>query len=155
MSRLLAIDTNLLVLLTVGTASESFIARHKRTQAYTAADFLLLQTLIAGADGVLFTPHVLAETSNLIRQFGNPGLRDILVVFRGVVERTREVFVRSADAVRRPEFRYLGLTDAGLLTIEEDDVMLLTDDFDLYRASLSSGRRPINFSHERETWLGL
>ncbi|TXM67111.1 hypothetical protein FV222_24890 [Methylobacterium sp. WL103] len=155
MRRVLAIDTNLLVLLIVGTASPSFIGRHKRTQTYTVEDFQLLLSLIAAAESCLFTPHVLAETSNLVRQFGKPGLTDILNVFCGMVERTREVQVRGLEAVRRPEFAYLGLTDAGLLTVDAGDVTLLTDDFDLYRASLSAGRRPINFSHQREVWLGV
>ena len=44
---------------------------------------------------------------------------------------------------------------ASWLAIEAGDITLLTDDFDLYRASLAAGRQPINFSHERETWLGL
>lgn len=155
MSRVLAIDTNLLVLLIVGTASPAFIARHKRTQIFTEEDLNLLQSLISKADACIFTPHVLAETSNLIRQFANPGRQQILDIFCRVIEGGREVQISSIKAVRRPEFRYLGLTDAGLLTIDVDDVTLLTDDFDLYRASLSAGRKPINFSHERETWFGV
>ena len=155
MRRVLAIDTNLLVLLIVRTASPAFIARHKRTQTFTSEDFQLLQILIGRADACVFTPHVLAKASNLIRQFANPGLQQILEIVRRVIEGGREVRARSAVAVRRPEFRYLGLTDAALLTIDDDDVTLLTDDFDLYRASLSAGRKPINFSHERETWFGV
>lgn len=42
-----------------------------------------------------------------------------------------------------------------LLATDMDDVMLLTDGFDLYRAGLSSGRRPIDSSHRREIRLGL
>lgn len=155
MSRLIAIDTNLLVLLVVGSASEGYIARHKRTNTYATDDFRLLRQVLLRADGLVFTPHVLAETSNLVRQFAKPGVDTIVNVMCRMIEQTREITVAGVEAVRRPEFRYLGLTDAGLLTIEADDITLLTDDFDLYRASLAAGRQPINFSHEREIWLGL
>lgn len=155
MGRLIAIDTNLLVLLVVGSASEGYIARHKRTNTYAADDFRLLRQILLTADGLVFTPHVLAETSNLVRQFSRPGVDAIVNVLRRMIEQAREVVVTGVEAVRRPEFRYLGLTDAALLAIEAGDITLLTDDFDLYRASLAAGRQPINFSHERETWLGL
>ncbi|MFH6786094.1 MULTISPECIES: hypothetical protein [Methylobacterium] len=58
-----------------------------------------------------------------------------------------ETTVASRAAVRRPEFRSLGLTDAALLEVQDDDSLLLTDD--LYVASVSAGRRAIDFSHLR------
>lgn len=155
MSGLIAVDTNLLVLLVVGSASEDFIDRHKRTSAYGREDFRLLRTILLEAEGLVLTPHVLAETSNLARQFKRPGVDLIGGVLRGLIERSREVAIPARDAVRRVEFRYLGLTDAALLAVDADDITLLTDDFDLYHASLSAGRKPINFSHRRELWHGL
>lgn len=155
MGRLIAIDTNLLVLLVVGSASVDFIARHKRKNTFVKDDFRLLRQILLDADGIVFTPHVLSETSNLVRQFAKPGVDTIVSVLGRMIQQSREIAVASADAVQRPEFRYLGLTDAGLPSIDADDVALLTDDFDLYRASLAAGRKPINFSHARESWLGL
>jgi hypothetical protein len=155
MRHLVLIDTNLLVLLVVGTASEDFVERHKRTKAYTGEDYRLLRSLLLDADGLLFTPNVLTETSNLIRQFAEPGKQHVLNVFRDFIEQIEEVVVKSLDAAKRAEFRYLGLTDVALLSIDRTDVTLLTDDFDLYQASLSAGQAPINFSHQREIWLGL
>ncbi|KQT60112.1 hypothetical protein ASG52_18495 [Methylobacterium sp. Leaf456] len=67
------LDTNLLVLLTVGRASPAFVEVHKRTRSDRSEDMPLLETLLAKADRIVTTPHVLGETSNLIRQFQEPG----------------------------------------------------------------------------------
>ncbi|KQP42476.1 hypothetical protein ASF49_01060 [Methylobacterium sp. Leaf104] len=153
MKQIYAIDTNLLLLLVVGTASENFIRLHKRTNSYTADDFRLLVRILAYSDHVVVTPNVLTETSNLMRQFGHKGLDAVIEVFRHLVDGTVETFISSREAIAEPAFHKLGLTDAALLALQSEEIVLLTDDLDLYIASVSAGRRAINFSHERESWL--
>lgn len=148
-----AIDTNLLLLLVVGTASPALIPLHKRTHAYTIDDYRLLERILSLADHVVLTPGVLTETSNLMRQSGHRRLNDIIDVYSDIVARTTEIYIAGRDAVQSPVFRRLGLTDAALLTLQSRDITLLTDDLDLYLASVSAGRKAINFSHERENWL--
>lgn len=58
--------------------------------------------------------------------------------------------MESARAAARPEFLRLGLTDSSLLEIAAEDVVVLTADFDLYRAALSAGRPVVNFNHVRD-----
>ncbi|MCF4125815.1 PIN domain-containing protein [Methylobacterium sp. SyP6R] len=143
------LDTNLMVLLIVGLASQDYILRHKRTQTYTVEDFLLLQDTLAGTPSVVTIPHVLAETSNLVRQFAEPGRSRICAVLQNFVFDCIETTVASGAAARRPEFRLLGLTDAALLEVQYETSVLLTDDLDLYVASVSAGRQAVNFSHLR------
>lgn len=143
------LDTNLMVLLIVGLASQDYILRHKRTQTYTVDDFLLLQGTLAQTPSIVTIPHVLAETSNLVRQFAEPGRTRICTVLQNFIFDCIETIVTSKAAARRSEFRLLGLTDAALLEVQSDRSVLLTDDLDLYVASVSAGRQAINFSHLR------
>ncbi|KAF0165241.1 MAG: hypothetical protein FD157_1593, partial [Rhodocyclaceae bacterium] len=66
------IDTNLLVLYVVGTASRSYIEKHKRLTEFVVEDYDALLKLINNASAVFVTPHTLAETSNLARYIGEP-----------------------------------------------------------------------------------
>ena len=61
------LDANLLILLAVGLTNRDYIGRHKRLTKYDATDLDVLSGLIAQFSSVVFTPHVLAEASNLDR----------------------------------------------------------------------------------------
>lgn len=149
---MLLLDTNLLVLLIVGSASRTFIPFHKRTRAYTIDDYILLGTFVS-ATTLVTTPNILSETSNLIRQFGDPHRSQVIDVFAAFSHEVEEVYIPSADAVRGREFRRFGLTDAAILSTLSGDVTLVTDDLDLYMAAALAGQRVINFAHERESLL--
>lgn len=148
------IDTNRLLLLFVGTASEAYIAAHRRTRAYTVDDFALLKLLIADATTLVTTPNVLAEASNLMRQFDRSRLAPILDVFRSFAAVASETYVRSAQAVGAADFERLGLNDVTILEAQGPDVTLITDDLHLYLTSAMAGRKVLNFTHERERLLG-
>ena len=47
------LDANLLVLFVVGAASPSYIAKHKRTRAYTIRDFELLKDILSRASRII------------------------------------------------------------------------------------------------------
>lgn len=147
---MLLIDTNLLVLLVVGFASPSFIEGHRRTRAYTLDDFRLLRDLVAREEIVRTTPHVLAETSNLARQFAEPGRARISAVLAGLIGSSIEVHLPAQQVVQDPDFTKLGLTDAAVLLAQDGETTLLTDDLDLYVASVTRGLKAVNFSHLRD-----
>ncbi|GJE75792.1 MULTISPECIES: PIN domain-containing protein [Methylorubrum] len=148
------LDTNLLVLLAVGRASPAFVEVHKRTRGYRSEDLPLLEALLARAARLVTTPHVLCETSNLIRQFQEPGRGKIVEALRNFAARADEIHLPCMTAMARPEFIRLGLTDAGILVAQRDDVGLVTDDLDLYLASVAAGLDAINFTHERARRFG-
>lgn len=63
-----AIDSNLLLLLWIGSFDRSLIQRFKRTQKYTETDYDLLVSLVARVKLLVTTPNVLTEVSNLAGQ---------------------------------------------------------------------------------------
>jgi hypothetical protein len=81
MRKLIALDANLLVLLVVGLTKLNYIATHKRLKTYTIDDYTLLTELIAASAGMVVTPNVLSEASNLLRQIGEPARSEIVKPF--------------------------------------------------------------------------
>ncbi|WP_311276858.1 hypothetical protein [Methylobacterium sp. WCS2018Hpa-22] len=155
MPKLLAIDTNMLLLLVVGLASEAaskpYLEKHKRTQVYNKELFELLQLIISQSSGLLLTPNVLSETSNLMYYISDKQAKnDIAISFKSIVDMTSERFIKSTVATSNANFVFLGLADAVLLEIQTKGIILLTDDFPLYQASVNLGYEVINFSHVRE-----
>lgn len=146
----LLVDTNLLVLLAVGSASVRLIETHRRTQAYSGEDFALLTRLVAGASNLVTTPHVLAETSNLSRQCAEPGRAAISLVLGRLVRAIAEIHVPGIDIVQTEHYARLGITDTALIRLQRDQLTLLTDDLDLYVQSVTVGLDAINFSHLRD-----
>jgi len=149
MPKPILLDANLSILIVVGLTNVSYISKHKRLSAYDEVDFKIVSNLIAASSGVIFTPNVLTETSNMVRYVGDPVRTEISKRLADVVARSQEIYVDSAQAVRRSEYIRLGITDAVLLTLAEQGGVLLTDDFDLYRAAVGSGLTAVNYSHVR------
>lgn len=144
-----AIDTNLLVLLIVGTADRAFIARRKRLRAYTVADYDLLLKTIAGARPVV-TPTGLAEISNLIRQgIAEPMRSRIVAIFRQIIDSSPERYKESKGLSHDAAFPRLGLTDSSFLEVASTGYTLLTDDAELYHEAARRKVSVVNFSHVR------
>ena len=146
-SKLLVIDTNLLLLLTVGIADRKRIQRFKRTSEFSEADFDTVSEVaqyFVRRSGLLTTPHVLSETSNLVGR--NPDLRYVLAAF---VSRAQEVWIRARSLVARPEFLAMGLAAVGMLELAPDLNCVFTTDFELSGQLDSSGGSVLNYNHLR------
>jgi hypothetical protein len=145
------LDSNLLLLFVVGTASRSYIKIHKKLKSYTEEDFDLLCNLLSTATEILVTPNTLTETSNLAAYISDPALTNIFHVLRELImsEVTEEHFVESEIAAARPEFLRLGLTDSALIQLVSEAHLLLTSDVGLYLAALNDGKKAENFNHLR------
>lgn len=152
-ARTVLVDTNLLVLLTVGATSRDYIARHKRLTAFIPEDYDVLCELISGAQAVRVTPNILTETSNLAAYIDNPAKSQIFDTFQRLIATFLEVYVPSTAAIRRWEFIRLGLTDAAVLEALSDQVVLLTTDLNLFLAAQSAGAAAINFNQVRDQYL--
>ena len=107
------IDTNLLVLLIVGSVDEKKVGT-KRTKEFTRQHYLGLLGFLENMDTVYVTPNVLTETSNLLRGLRDPRLMERL---RRLVEQSREIPIESKIAVRNKKFPQVGLADAALLEV--------------------------------------
>jgi hypothetical protein len=154
MKGVVVIDSNLLVLLVVGSASRSYISQHKRLKGvYSAEDFDLLNLMIAEFSDIVLLPHVLAETSNLAGQIGSPARAKVRGALRKLIESCAELPVQSVHGARRAEFHHLGLTDSVILhlcTMQMQGISptLLTADRPLADRAAALGYSVIDYRQE-------
>ncbi len=147
------VDSNLLVLLVVGLTSRELITRHKRTKIFEQDDYDLLVKILSSYDVIVVTPHVLAETSNLVSQIGEPALEAVRLTFSKLIQDQKEVYYSSRDSVKHPAFVRLGLTDASILQLAKSAIPLLTTDVGLYLEAYKLNSSTINFNHLRQQRL--
>jgi len=146
------LDTNLLVLLVVGTASAGYIAKHKRLRADSEKDFAALKALLPAASRVIVTPNTATEASNLIGQTPEPARTHIYRVLRQFLQKADEIYVESKRAVEHGAFLRLGVTDSALLNTMAAGHTLLTSDLGLYLAAVRQGYHVVNFIHHIEAY---
>ncbi len=141
------IDTQLLILLIVGLTNPDFILRHRRlAPVYNQKHFGALQTILAKAPKLVSTPHILAETSNLLRQSSDPMRSQIMETFKNFIICADERAVLGVRAAEHAVFIRLGLTDAAILSLDPAEVQVLTVDHDLHIASSQEGFDVVNIS---------
>lgn len=145
------LDTNLLILLVIGAVNRRWIGRHKRAKVFVASDWHLLLRVIGHAP-ILTTPHILAETSNLLRGGGlSPDAHAKLMAgLARFIAQAEEVHMPARDVTGTEPYLRLGLTDAAILSMAEPEVHLLTVDLPLYVAAVRQGRPATNFNHCRD-----
>jgi len=153
MNGVVIIDTTLMVLLIVGSASRNYISRHKRLGSYTVDDFEMLGLIVAEFSEIVLLPHILTEVSGIARQIGYPARAEIQSVLRTLIATCAEIPVQSIDGAQRDEFERLGLTDAVLLHFCAMDVngigpTLLTSDTELADSARSLGYSVIDYKRE-------
>ncbi|MBV5335499.1 hypothetical protein JZU48_00270, partial [bacterium] len=70
----------------------------------------------------------MTETSNLLRQIAEPARSEIATVYANHIPTLIERHIPSKEAAARPEFLWLGLSDAALLDVNKADIIMLTAD---------------------------
>lgn len=154
MKGVVVVDTNLLVLLVVGSARRDYISKHKRLKDhYNVEDFELLVSLIAEFSDIVLLPHILTEVSNLSRNIDNPAKKEVQEALRTLIETSNELPLLSSYGSQRPEFHELGLTDAVILhlcsmSISGINPTLITTDTDLANNANSLGFSVIDYKEE-------
>lgn len=89
------IDTNLMVLLIVGSASREYIPKHKHLSGYTVDDFDMLGLLLSEFSDIVLLPHIVSEVSSLSRQIDEPARTKIQSALRTLIETCAEIPVPS------------------------------------------------------------
>ena len=147
----LLLDANVLLLWVVGIVSRDYIPHHKRLEAFSGADFDLLQEIVTDAKFVVTTPNAWTETANIVSFGVRPPLSWLFHEAMGVtIQRWLEVYQSSTQVVRDHAFMELGLSDVALLLSIDQHTTLLTTDAPLYYQALSRGHKVFNFHHLRE-----
>ena len=140
------VDANLLILLVAGSVDPRIIAKHRRLNGFSTDDYDFLLVVLNEVPHIFVTPNTLTETSNLLRQHGEPERSLLMDRLAYLIEESDEVVVASAQAAANPYFGQLGLTDAALLESISPPTPLLTVDGDLYVAALAKGENEaVNF----------
>lgn len=142
------LDTNLMVLLAIGSYKRERISSFKRTDKYTTRDFSLVIGILGQFEQRITTPHILTETDNLTRQLPTHEHAAIAATMARLIDALFEVRLPSADAARHPRYAHLGLADCMTIAAAED-VLVLTDDFRLANVLSHLGRDAVNINHLR------
>jgi rRNA-processing protein FCF1 len=145
----LLVDTNILLLYIVGSLGVELIRRHRRTDKFTAEDYLLLTRLLGQFGAIVVTPNILTEVSNLLG-YKDSMKEKLLLGLASLTTVVEERHLTSADVVKAAEFSRLGLTDSSIILLAQEDLIVLTDDLSLSLALQRRGIEVINFNHLRE-----
>jgi hypothetical protein len=140
------LDTNLLLLYLIGKFDPDRIERFKRTEKFSYEDFQILLRIMRPFKIIRTLPHVLAEVNSLSGQLHSNILASFREKFKAQIELFQEASPTSINASQRPEFRYLGLTDAAIILESIGKWLVLTDDLPLYVALNKAGVDVLNFT---------
>lgn len=146
------IDTNLLILLLVGSYNENMISSFKRTVNYTVEDYKYLKTFLSRFDKHFYTPNILTEITNLTDSINSEPSFSFFQHIKYALSIFTEDSISSDEIMQLKSFLKFGLTDAVNCKLS-DKYLILTDDLRLY-SFLANQRLPaINFNHIRDFYL--
>jgi hypothetical protein len=154
MTGVAVVDTNLLVLLIVGSAGRHLIAAHKRLDGFTTDDFDELTELVGAFDDIVLLPHILTEACHLVRLISGPARRQVNTAISRWVGTVEELPLASIHGATRPEFDELGLTDSmilHLLDITDLQPTLITVDHALANKAAAAGYDVIDYREQFQT----
>lgn len=144
---MLLLDTNVLLVLIVGTLRPDMLSKHARLKAFDS-DFFNFVRAQAGADTKhVSTPHILTEVSNLL----GSGKQQIVdrgnQVFRNYVAKLNEVYRASKELVDLPVFTSIGLADTSIASLSKGGLRIVTVDWELCNRLTDEGFDVVNPWH--------
>jgi hypothetical protein len=145
------IDANLLLVYAVGKYDRKCLRLFPHTKQYSE-DYDLVEYLVESFPTIYTTPNILTEVSNL---GGKINSERFFAILKTLVSEVQERYCLSRDAASDPIFLKLGLTDAGIMSIAADNLLVLTADWPLYQILRSKNVDAVNINHLRQLeWLG-
>lgn len=142
------LDSNILLLYFVGSFDPKQISRFKRTKQFTEEDYYTLLSVLGYFEKIVSTPNILTEVSNLSGQFAEPLKLLYFDKFASGIALIDERYLPSANISQIQGFRRFGITDAGIIHLARD-TLILTDDFRLSQYLQSKNVDVLNFNHIR------
>lgn len=124
----LLLDSNLLLLLLVGSYNRSLIASFKRVGSFSLRDYELLERIVAGFRDLVATPHILTEVSNLANSLPVPLKEFWFDHFALRIARIDERYIPAKELVTLPEFSIFGITDTALALLAKGTLLVTADD---------------------------
>jgi rRNA-processing protein FCF1 len=142
------VDTNLLLLLFLGSYERKHISQGRLTR-YTPEDFELLVRLLDRFQKIITTPHILTEVSNLSNAIVESERAAYFLAFADRLALLSEEYVGSATPMKS-RWAEFGLTDAAIGVIAQNKYLVITDDFRLSQKLQFDGIDSLNFNHIRQ-----
>lgn len=143
------LDSNLLLLLVVGTYDRSQVGKFKRLSKFAPEDYDTLLALVGSLGQLYITPNTATEVSNLAGAFSGEVRKACFRVFAQTIFASDELTIASSDAATHSAFEELGLTDAAIFQVAGNPALILTTDFPLSQKLAAQGLPVINFNHIR------
>lgn len=143
------LDTNLLLLYTVGMWDSKQIPLFKRTKTFTEDDYILLAFILKQFERVITTPNILTEVSNLAGQLSESFHDRYYHILSKRIETLDEQYLPSRQAVLYQKFSKFGLTDTTIRLIADQTYLVLTEDWKLGQYLQSQAVDVLNFNHLR------
>jgi predicted nucleic acid-binding protein len=148
------LDTNLLTALLVGSLGQGEVERFKRTCQFSSKDAAELTAIVKDFGWIYTTPHVIAETSNLLDWLDSGRKDKASRLLAAYVHAAKEVHVEATEIVKTPVYSKLGITDAGLVMLaKQESCTVFTADLPLYHYASNLGVEIVNFNHLRDQWI--
>jgi hypothetical protein len=127
------LDSNLLLLLVIGTIDRRLITSFKRTQHFSESDYDAVREIASLSGRLITTPHIVTETSNLANQLPDRMKERFFHTLRDMIAMMEERYT-SARILSEHKLFYFGITDVAMLTEQlattesEQEVIVLTQD---------------------------
>jgi hypothetical protein len=144
-SRGIVIDTNLMLLLVVGTYNIRRIGSFKRTLKYNEQIFRIVLAIVERFEQRFVTPNVMTEVDNLARQMRDDEWPALAATFRSLMPALIEVYSASITLIGSDFYVPLGLTDCSVAA--SNDALIFTDDLPFAARMANAGRDVLNLSH--------
>lgn len=148
-ARGILIDTNLLLLVVIGAYATERILTFKRTLQYTLDDYALMVRILANVEKRVTTPNILTEVDNLARQLPVAEHAAVSEVIAQLVSTSFEVWAPSKEITQTDLYPRIGLSDCVTMAVANNDVLVITDDFELSNRLASVGCDALNINHIR------
>lgn len=124
--KLLLLDSNVLLLLLLGSFDIRLIKSVRRLSAFSLSDFRILRD-ISLSFKIATSAHVLTEISNLCNDLPQYQKQIVFPYIASRIQYLRESVIPARDIAIRPEFSAFGLTDAALSMLSESHLLITND----------------------------
>jgi hypothetical protein len=148
----LLVDTNVLLLLLVGSINPKLITNCKITtnQGFDEADFNVLCAFVGKFQKIVTTPHILTEVSNHADKIKGGDHKKIFGQLISLIEQFDEHAESTKILVKSDAFIRFGLTDTAISSLASKNFLVLTVDLPLVGYLQGKKADVINFNHLRQ-----
>jgi hypothetical protein len=146
------VDTNLLLLLLIGSFDKRQIGREKRINKYELQDFEKLNILLKHFPSTLFiTQSILSEVTNLSSNYNEETGFSFFRYIETQLLKFKETEFNSLNLVssNQKAFYKFGLTDVSIIDLAKNNCLIVTDDLPMYHYLQSQNFYAINYNHLR------